>query len=231
MLVKFGGGVLAASGSIGGQTFARNRSGNYVRSRTKPVNPNTARQQAVRSNMTGSTGRWSSTLTALQRAEWATYAAAIAWQNKLGETIKLTGFNHYVRSATSLLAAGGVVVDDGPAILSLPDGDPLVAVTALATGQALSVSFDDSLPWLDEDGAHMVVQMGTPQNITRNFFNGPWRQAGVIDGDGTTAPTTPQAMTAPFAIQEGQLVYFQFRIIRADGRVSQTFRTSATVGA
>ncbi|GAI58374.1 unnamed protein product, partial [marine sediment metagenome] len=37
-LVKYGGGITQMSGSIAGNTFARNRYGNYVRSRTKPIN-------------------------------------------------------------------------------------------------------------------------------------------------------------------------------------------------
>lgn len=231
MLVKYGGGILGASGSIGGQTHARNRFGNYVRARTKPVNPNTSRQQAVRNAMIALTGRWSSTLTALQRSQWNVYANAIAWQNKLGETVKLTGFNHYIRSNAALDAAGIVPQDDGPAILSLPDGDALFAVTASEATQLLSVTFDDQLPWVDEDDGAMLVSMGIPQNVTRDFFNGPWRIAATIAGSSTVAPTTPETMTAPYAIQEGQLVYVRARIIRADGRVSQFFRNSALIAA
>ena len=230
-LVKFGGGILGMSGRLGGQIFTRNRYGSVVRQGTIPVNPNSPRQQAVRSAMIASTARWSENLTGLQREQWKTYAAAIPWTNRLAETVKLTGHAHYVRSSAAILAAGGTPVDDGPAILSLPSGDPTVAITSLETAQALSVTFDDQLDWLNEDGGHMVVAMGMPQSATREFFNGPWRIAGVIDGDSTTPPTTPAAMVAPFAMQEGQLTYFRIRIIREDGRVSQFFRTSATVGA
>ncbi|GAH13494.1 unnamed protein product, partial [marine sediment metagenome] len=47
-LVKYGGGIVQMSGSIAGNTFARNRYGNYVRARTKPINPNSDRQVVVR---------------------------------------------------------------------------------------------------------------------------------------------------------------------------------------
>ncbi|GAH50296.1 unnamed protein product, partial [marine sediment metagenome] len=46
-LVKLGGGIVQISGSIAGNTFARNRFGNYMRSRTKPVNPNSTRQTDI----------------------------------------------------------------------------------------------------------------------------------------------------------------------------------------
>lgn len=230
-LVKYGGGITGISGSIGGQTHARNRFGNYIRQRTKPVNPNTALQQAVRNAIIGLTGRWSSTLTAPQRGQWNAYAQAIAWQNKLGETVKLTGFNMYIRSNAAIDAAGGVTVDDGPAILSLPDGDPVFEIAISEATQLVSVTFDDTLEWLDEDGGWMLVSVGTPVNVTRNFFDGPWRIAGAIEGDSTTPPTTPATLPAPFAYQENQLVYGKARIIREDGRVSQFFRDSVSVAA
>lgn len=47
-LVQFGGGILDARGSIGGQVFSKNRFGNYMRARITPVNPNSARQAVVR---------------------------------------------------------------------------------------------------------------------------------------------------------------------------------------
>lgn len=231
MLVKYGGGILGASGSIGGQTHARNRFGNYVRARTKPVNPNTARQQSVRSALIAIVARWGQNLTAAQRSQWDTYAANIAWQNKLGETVKLTGFNMYVRSNTALAAAGIVPQDDGPAILALPGGDNTLAVTASETTQLLSVSFDDTFEWLDEDDGALIVSMGLPQSATREFFNGPWRIAGTVAGSSTVPPTTPQTFAGPYAFQETQLVYIRARIIRADGRVSQFFRTSGVAAA
>ncbi|GAH28464.1 unnamed protein product, partial [marine sediment metagenome] len=36
-LVKYGAGIIQMSGSIAGDVHARNRFGNYIRPRTKPV--------------------------------------------------------------------------------------------------------------------------------------------------------------------------------------------------
>ncbi|MCK5607161.1 hypothetical protein KAR91_35080 [Candidatus Pacearchaeota archaeon] len=151
--------------------------------------------------------------------------------NRLGETIQLTGFNHYTRSANAILAAGGTIVDAGPALLTLPGGDSAFAVAVDEAGQEISVTFDDTLDWLDENGGHMLVAMGTPQNASRNFFGGPYRIAGTIDGDSVTPPTTPSVLPVPYAVQEGQKVWCRARIIRADGRVSQFFRGTAVVSA
>jgi len=229
--IKFMGGIGAMSGKIGANVFSRNRSGAYVRGWAKPVNTNSARQQAVRANMQALSSRWSTTLTVLQRAEWETYANAVLAVNRLGETIQLTGFNWYVGNNSVMLSAGGTIVDDGPAVLNKPDADSLYAVVVDEANQQLSVTFDDTRDWVNQDNAFMLVSMGTPVNPTRNFFASPYRIAGSIAGSSTVAPTSPATLPAPYAVQEGQKVFTQARIIEEDARVSQFFRDSGLVTA
>ena len=80
-LVKYGGGVVQMSGSIGGDTHARNRYGNYIRARTKPINPNTDLQVAIRAAMAFLADRWSQTVTSAQRTAWNLYGASVAMKN------------------------------------------------------------------------------------------------------------------------------------------------------
>jgi len=228
-LVAYGGGITDARGSIGGQVHSRNRSGNYIRARTTPVNPNTVRQNGVRDNLSNAVALWANTLTQAQRDQWGVYAAAIPRQNKLGQTIFLTGFNWFVGNNTMRLTNGLPVVSAGPATLSLPVPDPTFAITVDETNQEISVVFDDTMDYIDEDDAGMQVQMGIPQPVTREFFNGPWRIADTILGDSVTPLTSPQTMDAPYPVQEGQRVYARARITRADGRVSDFFRATTVV--
>lgn len=230
-LVKFGGGVVQMAGSIGGNTFARNRGGNYVRARTKPINPNTALQVAVRAALTFLTARWGQTLTAAQRTAWGLYAASVIMQNRLGESINLSGFNHYIRSNSILKVQGITLIDDGPTIFEIPEADPTFAAVGIEAGQTISVVFDDTQAWANEDEAYLFVFQGQPQNAQRNFFDGPWRFMNSIAGDGTTAPTSPVVMPTVFAIAEGQRQTVYGRIARADGRLSQPFRADAFTGA
>lgn len=223
-LVKYGGGIVAMSGSIAGNVHARNRSGNYVRARTVPINPNTARQQLARNSVAFLCDQWSSVLTATQRTAWNLYAASVAMKNKLGETIYLSGFNHYVRSNTILKMLGQTLVAAGPTIFELPEHDPLFAVTASEATQLVSVVFDDAAAWCDEDDAFMFTFQGKPQNAQINFFDGPWRIMDMIAGDSVTPPTTPETQTSPFILTEGQRLWTYGRIIRADGRLSEKFR-------
>lgn len=230
-LVRFGAGIVAMSGSIAGDVHARNRSGNYVRARTKPINPNTARQVEVRSAVTLLAARWASTLTAIQRTAWGLYADSVAMKNKLGETIFLSGFNHYIRSNVILVQTGNTIIDDGPTIFELPEKDPTMSITATEAGQTIAVAFDDTLPWANETGAFLFTFQGSPQNAQRNFFIGPWRQMNQIVGDDATPPVTPSVQPAVFAVAEGQHQWIYARIARKDGRLSERFFADIFSGA
>lgn len=230
-LIKFGGGVVQMAGSIAGTTFARNRYGNYARARTTPVNPNSSGQQAVRATLAALTNRWSQTLTAAQRTAWNLYASNVVMTNRLGESINLSGFNHYIRSNSWLSRFGQTIVDDGPVIFEIPDADATFSITASEATQLVSYSFDTALAWANEDDGWLIFEMGQPQNAQRNFFGGPWKHVAAAAGAGAGPPVSPAAPASPFAIAEGQHIWAFARILRADGRLSAPFRDDVLVGA
>jgi len=228
-LIKYGGGIVQMSGSISGTTFARNRYGNYARARTKPVNPKTSGQQAVRAALTMMTDHWANTLTAAQRTAWNLYGSNVAMKNRLGETVYLTGFNHFIRSNSVLARFGATLVNAGPVVFELPETDPTLAVTGSEATQQLSIAFDNGLPWADENGAFIYFYQGTPQNGQRNFFAGPWRYLGGLGGVNGAPPASPALFTPKWAIAEGQHQWIYARIYRVDGRISEPFRADALI--
>jgi hypothetical protein len=230
-LAKFGGGVIAMSGSIAGNTFARNRSGNYVRARTKPVNPNSVGQSEVRTALSYLTMIWASGLDAAQRSAWSTYAAAIAVKNRLGESVYLTGFNHFVRSNTEFYRHHGAVTEDGPTTLALPEKDIDFVCSGSVASQKISVAFNEALEWALEAGAEMFVYMGTPRQDTRLFFNGPWKFMASILGVASTGAQSPAVLDPPMTLTLGQVVTCYARIRRLDGRLSEPFTSTFTVEA
>ena len=230
-LIKYGGGIAAMSGSIGGNTFARNRFGNYVRTRTKPINPNTSGQQAVRNALADLTTRWSQVVTAVQRTAWNLYASSVAVKNRLGEDVYLTGFNHYIRSNSLLLRAGKTLVDAGPTIFELPQQDGTFAISISEATQNILITFDDTAAWCDLDEAFLWVFGGSPQNPQRNFFDGPWKYAGAIEGDSVAPPTTADPVASPFVCTETQRVWAYARLQLPDGRVSEPFRADCFCAA
>jgi hypothetical protein len=230
-LVKFGGGIVGMSGSIGGTVFGRNRSGAIARARTTPVNPKTARQSAIRAIMAAISQAWFATLTAAERATWAVFASNVPSTNKLGEVINLSGYNQYIKSNVAAANSGLAAIATAPTIFTLPGEDTAFASTISEASQEISIALDDTADWLDETGGAMIIQMGMPQNDSIMFFGGPWRHAGVIVGDDTTPPTTPAVVGCPFPVAAEQKVWTRGRTIRADGRLSDWFRVDSIVGA
>lgn len=230
-LIKFGPGILDARGSIGGVTFSKNSTSHYIRARVKPVNPNTERQDDVRSAMAFCTDRWSQTVTNAQRLAWNDYAAGVAMKNKLGEAVYLSGFNHYLRGNVLRKTFGWPLVDAGPVILELPAQDPALAITASEATQQIEVTFDDTMDWDNETGGYMVMFQGKPQNPQRNFFGGPWRMCHAVQGVTAAPVASPVLATVAYAIAELQRQWLYARIIRADGRLSEPFRADCFVAA
>lgn len=225
------GGIGAISGSVGGNVFSHNRFGQYMRLRSIPVNPQSQRQNKIRAVIASLASAWSNVLTQVQRDAWELYAANITRTNAVGGQIKLTGFNHYIRSNSVLGQNDLTIVDDGPTDLTLPGADPEFVCTIDEAGQEISVAFDADLPWNNIDDGHMIVSMSQPKAAGVQFVGGPFRVAGTIAGSTATPLTSPQILTPPFAVTEGQVVACRARIIEPDARLSDPFQHQSSVTA
>jgi hypothetical protein len=165
--------------------------------------------------------RWSNTLTAAQRTAWGLYGSNVAMKNKLGQTIHLPGYNHYHRSNSFLSQYGITIIDAAPVIFELPAKDPLLAITASEATQQYTVTFDDGLAWAGEDDAYMTVLCGAPQNAQRNTFDGPYKGIRYLSGNTAVPLVSPLPVGALHTITEGQHLWIEARILRADGRLSE----------
>jgi len=230
-LVKFGGGIIEMRGAIAGNVFSRNSSGNYVRAKTTPINPQSDRQTTVRAAMAFLTERWSQTLTANQRTAWNLYASSVTVLNRLGESINISGFNHYIRSNMIRKQVALAIVDEGPVIFEIPASDPTFSITASAATQDISMTYDDGMAWASVTGAFMIIFGGKPQNPQINFFDGPWRIFGVISGVDAAPPAPPAAQASPFVVTENQRIWCYARILKLDGRLSERFRADCFCAA
>jgi hypothetical protein len=152
-------------------------------------------------------------------------------KNRLGETVYLSGFNHYLRSNIKALRAGIAVVDAAPSIFELPEKDAALAITATAATDQITVTFNATLDWCKETGGHMFLLGGEPQNPQRNFFKGPYKNAGQFDGNTGVPIVSPQTANSPYPLSAGQRIWIAVRIMRADGRLSEEFRANCFCGA
>lgn len=219
--------IESGSGSLGGITLSRNRGGMYLRGRSIPTNPNSTFQQAVRSAASQLASLWGGTLTQVQRDAWDLYAENVELPNSLGDPRNVGGLGMYVRSNVPRIASGvaGLVrVDDAPIIFDLGAVGPLTVVSATAATDIVSMGFTDTDAWVDESGSALLVYTSRQANASINYFKGPYRFAGAVEGDDTVPPTTPAAITGAFNFDVANRVFVFARVSRADGRLSTPFR-------
>lgn len=208
------------SGRMGGTVASHNRGGQYIRALVTPVNPNSTLQQAVRTIFAGLADQWS-LLTDVQRAQWDDYGENVPVVNRIGDTINLTGFNHYIRSNTPRQQAGLTRIDDGPTVFTLPAAG-IVTYTASAVADLILgvVAFDAGEAWANEDGAALLVFTARQVAPTINFFKGPFNAQAPIEGDAITPPTTPSPVITSDPGNAGNQSFMNYRVTRADGRLS-----------
>jgi hypothetical protein len=225
-LIKTSGGVGAISGKVGGVVFSHNRGGPYMRQFAIPTNPGTQFQSDVRATMSTLTSRWRDTLTDVQREAWDTYALNVPLPNALGEPRNVGGLGMYVRSNIGRDQVPLTLVDDAPVVFNLGEyTDPTNEGVASAT-QQVAIGFTEADAWVGEVDSAMLIYAGREQNPSINFFKGPYRFAGAIEGDATVPPTTPQLIDLPFPVAIGNKVFMRAVVTRADGRYSSDFRFS-----
>jgi hypothetical protein len=153
-------GTLAGSvsGSVGSETYSRNRYGAYVRNRAKPVIPVTEYVLNAKARMSGQSSRWNA-VNADSRVAWTTWAQTNPIVDRLGQSQTLTGHAAFV-GLNSRLDFAGVSTIDVPPILAAPP-----ALTSL------TATFDA--------GAGDFELNFTPTPIGSNLRI--WVQAAVVD--------------------------------------------------
>jgi hypothetical protein len=143
----------------------------------------------------------------------------VPWKNKLGDTIKLSGFNWYLASATARASAGLAPVLAGPAILELAAPPTGLITTPDVSAQTCSTVFDNTNQWATEVGGALIISQGLPGNEGVSFFGGPFRVQTFVLG-AVIPPTSPALAAAAYALGIGQTVPMKFRVVLADGRFS-----------
>ena len=225
--MKFTSSVIAAaSGSVGGLVFSRNRYGQYTRVRAVPVNPRTLQQGVVRGALATLVARWTSILTPAQRLTWETWATNTPQTDSLGNAITITGQNAFVMMNSPRIQTALAVIDVAPVVFANGVLSPPTLISATDAAEALSIGFTNTDVWAGAVGGRLLIYSGRPQNPSKLFFAGPYRLAGFIAG-AVVPPTSPLTVTAAFAFAAGQRVHVRFRALNADGRISTSWRASS----
>lgn len=202
-----------ASGSVGGMVASRNRGGNYMRARAIPTNPNTMLQAAVREGFGMLSNMWA-VLTEPQRAGWNSYADNVMVPNVLGDQIKLSGFNQFIRSNTPRQQAGLSIAPNAPTTFNIGETPQLTGLVVQAGG----VTPDLTLEFVATPGNELLVYLSRPLQATINFYRGPYRFAVAQSGTGGDVVIDEADYPFPYAI--GNKVRARATITYGDGRLS-----------
>lgn len=87
-------------GSVGSRTFSRNAYGPYVKNKLIQTNPDTPKQQNVRTNFAIAVSRWQN-MSDSERRMWMSAAKDFPITDSLGQRKKLSGYNFYLKCAMS----------------------------------------------------------------------------------------------------------------------------------
>lgn len=208
-------------GSIGSTCFARNSFSTYARIKAVPTNPNTILQRARRNAFTILTAQWNGTLTSTQRLGWNAFASQVNWQNPLGQSIRITGFNHFLRLNTLKILGGLTVQLAAPVVNQMPPPPSIPSFGCSGTGFNLSVTFTAGEAWLTEVGAKLLIFTSPPYAGGKTFLPKQFRYAGAIAG-AATPPTSPQVIsTLGFVYAPGQKCLMYARLVRLALGVSE----------
>lgn len=193
-------------GSVAGNTFSHNKGGPYVRSRSSPTNPNSTRQQVVRSILATLSAAYAD-LTTSEQDTWESWSSENPKQNPLGGSYNLTGHQAFLSVNSKLADAALATIDESPTKLAPTElVGPTVTITS-ATG--ISIVFTGTAP----AGSVMEVWMSKPVNgaADPNF-----KQAQLV-GYSAADPVTPLVMTMPISVQVTQSVNFWTAFMSDEG--------------
>jgi len=231
--VVFGGLVSEVRGSIGGDTFSRNRYSAYVRQRTKPVNPNTPKQ-VMRRNWLNTCQQGWKTLTSTQQDAWNNYALGVTFTNAHGNTYSLNGqmlFIKYNLKKTLDYEDEGIdkfltpdlpdspieVWRPGPALVEYTGAGPTVALVSV------TCEAPDGTPQFEHLKRTYFAAITSSKNI-RNVEN-RWRFIGTgFSASGATPDDITTKLTDTFGpLYEGHTLHLKVQYVNYRTGEESTF--------
>ena len=140
-LIKLTAIVDNISGKLNGTVFAKKKGGQYMRSKSKPTNPRTAQQMAVRGAFGAISAAWRSLPEAARNA-WNEIASDFPYINKLGDSKVLSGFALHQKLNRNVGIVGADALQYPPApqgVASISEITPNFAEEEMIlTGSAIS---------------------------------------------------------------------------------------------
>ena len=232
-LVKSPLGGIAASGSVAGVTFARNRAGQYARAWAKPVNPATVRQTEVRSAFGVSSVGWG-VLDQSGVDSWDAYAQQFIRLNRLGEEYTPKGRQMFMEINQNLSIIGQAQIAEPSAITDNPSMVDIGTIVGTETGGTLDALTIANIKYevpSSGDG-YAVIDATPPLDAKLTNVNNLYRQIAVAAGPQPIALTDVEtAYIAVFgsAALAGQIINFRVRVVDEISGLGSSYLKAAIV--
>jgi hypothetical protein len=216
----------AASGSVAGMTFSRNRGGGYVRARVVPVTNTSIEALAAKARLGTVSGEWQGE-TDLTRDAWTDWAQEHPVTNALGLSKTLSGHGAYVGINTRLDALAFSKITNPPVVA--PPVGLLTAVGTFDIGAGTTeIAFTDT-PLAAEEHLYIRAAKVASQGIeyVDNLL--------VLIGKSSAAQASPFDYQALLEARLGTMIVGEKVVLlvsvvnSASGLLSRALRTEGTV--
>lgn len=223
--IKFGMMMTDGSGKLGGQVFAKNRGGSYVRTKTTPLNPQTTAQMTIRGIFASISSAWSS-LTDAQRSTWNGFVSDYARTDVFGDLRNPSGKNLYQRLNQNLSISGQSLIN----VCTSPSEVPFANVEL--GNSSVSGEFFEVETGGDTTGSKVVI-WATPQlSQGTKFVKNKLRQIEVFEGGNGLTFDMWNSYVAKFGTPSvGANIFVGVRVINANGQASPLETIKAVVQA
>lgn len=223
--IKFGAVVVDGSGKLGGHVFSKNRGGNYLRTKTTPVNPQTAAQTLVRATFANISSQWSA-LTNTQRQSWEDRKAEYARTNIFGDLKNPNGKSLFQRLNQALLNNGKSLLQVCPPAAEVPIALG-VTISATISPQEINFAYTNDLT-----NQTVIVYATPPVSAGTSFVKNKLRKIASDDGGDGLTTNLQSDYTAKFgAPVEGEKIVFGIQTMNANGQLSAVQNYNVVVTA
>lgn len=199
-------------GKLNGSVLSKNRTGNYIRNKITPVNPQTTYQMNARAIFAAMSQAWAG-LSQVQRNGWAALAATLPFTDIFGDPKILTGQNMFVKLNSNLLKIGEPQIDAAP----LKEAIPAIQISALVATQtagALTVLDATIVPTTVPAGFAVVVFATPAINPGVSFVKNQFRMIGVAPAPAVGVISLATLWNARYGgLSAGQKVFVRFALV------------------
>jgi hypothetical protein len=229
--IKFSALVSEMRGKLNGSVFSKNRSGNYLRNKVTPVNPQSTDQQAVRSLLSSVSQSWRQ-LTQAQRDAWINASANFPYTDIYGDSKILSGQAFYNKLNLNLLKISAAMITNPPSSSDLPSLSGVALTVTKSTGtSAVTVTAD----WTASDepaNAEVLISATPPVGAGISFVKNKFRDISV-QAIGAGPANISAAYTGKFGtVEVGQKVFILLQVVDNEtGLVSQPYQAYVIVTA